>query len=192
MSTLTASVDLPVTGHTVRDARVATLDLVEAWDCAVSRLDLALLVDDLTEDVVAHAGGESSLLLEVTLSDELLHVGIADGSAVRPVAAQIEHGLPPGVLHVLAHRWGHETYRGGHRVWFELTPPVAVAGVGTGGLDDEDVARMRAALGGPARAVLGGGPPGRPRTARLRDAARRLVTRLRRGRRTPGRATRPA
>jgi hypothetical protein len=191
MSTLTAAVDLPVTDHTVRDARVATLDLVEAWDSAVSRLDLALLVDDLTEDVVAHAGGESSLLLEVTLSDELLHVGIADGSAVRPVAAQIEHGVAPGVLPILAHRWGHETYRGGHRVWFELIPPAAVAGVGTGGLDDEDVARVRAALGGaPARATLGGGPARRPRTARLRDAVRRLVTRPRRGR--PQRAGGPA
>lgn len=183
MSTLTASVDLPVTRHTVRDARVTALDLAEAWESAVSRLDLALLVDDLTEDVMAHAGGESSLLLELTLSDELLRVGIADGSAVRPVAAQIEHEAPPGVLPVLAHRWGHETYRGGHRIWFELTPPAAAAEVGAGALDDEVVARVRAALDG--------APPRRPWTVRVGEAARRLVTRLPRGRRAPGRAGGP-
>ena len=174
MSTLTATVDLPVSGHTVRDARVATLDVAEAWDSAVSRLDLALLVDDLTEDVVAHAGGESSLLLELTLSDELLRVGIADGSAVRPVAAQVDRDDPPGALPVLAHRWGHEEYRGGHRIWFEMIPLVVDPDAGAHQLDDDVVARVRAALGMP--------PSRRPWATRVGDAARRLAGRVRRDR----------
>jgi hypothetical protein len=121
MSTLTATVDLPVTDHTVRDARVITLDLVTAWACGVSREDVALLVDDLTADVVAHAESEASVVLEVALDDDVLRIGLADGSAVRPVAAA---GGIAGPHAALAHRWGHEPYRGGHRVWFELVPPV--------------------------------------------------------------------
>ena len=120
MATLTATIDLPVTAFTVRDARCVTLDLAAAWDSGVSREDLTLLVDDLTADVVAHAGGESSLVLEMSLSGDVLRVGLADGSAVRPLAAAATTLEPHRAL---ARRWGDEPYRGGHRVWFELVPP---------------------------------------------------------------------
>jgi hypothetical protein len=123
VSTLSAAVDLPVTDHTVRDARVLVLDMAASWGAAASRIDLALLVDDLTEDVVARAGAENALRLEVRLDDELLRVSIADGSAVRPVAAEMASAVaPPSLLATLASRWGEEPHHGGHRIWFELTP----------------------------------------------------------------------
>jgi hypothetical protein len=174
MSTFTAAVDLPVTDHTVRDARVVALDAARAWDSAVSQVDLALLVDDLTADVVAHAGGESSLLLELTLSDESLRVGLADGSAVRPVAAKLDRSDPLGVLRVLASRWGHETYHGGHRIWFELTPATASDTEQADGLTPEMAARIRASL---ADDPTGGASAPARRTTGVRDAARRLLTR---------------
>ncbi|MDD7938416.1 hypothetical protein PHK61_08290 [Actinomycetospora lutea] len=119
MSTLTATVDLPTTTFTVRDARTITLALATAWSAPAAVEDLAVLVDDLTSDVVAHAGNETSLVLELSLADEVLRVGIADGSAVRPVARGETHGLPHAAL---ARGWGEEPYRGGHRIWFELGP----------------------------------------------------------------------
>lgn len=141
MATLSATMDLPVTSFTVRDARTLTLALVAAWESGVSREDLSLLIDDLTSDVVDHATAEASLVLELTLADELLRVGLADGSAVRPVAEDVTHVDS----WALAHRWGEEPYRGGHRIWFELRPPVPETG------DDlavtaEDVAAVAAAL----------------------------------------------
>jgi hypothetical protein len=120
MATLTATVDLPVTAFTVRDARLISLDIVAAWDTGVSREDLGLLVDDLTENVVARAALETSLVLELTLADETLRVGLTDGSAVRPVADDLTALVPTWAL---AHRWGDEPDRGGHRIWFELVPP---------------------------------------------------------------------
>jgi hypothetical protein len=120
MATLTATVDLPVTAFTVRDARLISLDLVAAWHAPVSREDLSLLVDDLTTGVVARATLEASLVLELTLADEVLRVGLTDGSAVRPVADDISALVPTWAL---AHRWGGEPDRGGYRVWFELVPP---------------------------------------------------------------------
>jgi hypothetical protein len=121
MATLTATVDLPVTASTVRDARLISLDLAAVWDTAVSREDLSILVDDLTAGVVAHASFESSLVLELTLAGEVLRVGLVDGSAVRPVADDLSAEVATWAL---AHRWGAEAHRGGHRVWFELVPPV--------------------------------------------------------------------
>jgi hypothetical protein len=120
MATLTATVDLPITASTVRDARLISLDTVAAWGTAVSREDLSLLLDDLTESVVARASLETSLVLELTLAGETLRVGLTDGSAVRPVAEHIAAVVP---TRALAHRWGGEPDRGGHRVWFELVPP---------------------------------------------------------------------
>ena len=115
MTTLTAAVDLPITEHTMRDARTLVLDLADSWDTGTYRVDLALLVDDLTADVVAHASGENDLRLELTCHEDVLRVAICDGSAVQPAVADARD-----LLDVLAHRWGHEPYQGGQRVWFEL------------------------------------------------------------------------
>ncbi|PVY97466.1 ATP-binding protein [Actinomycetospora cinnamomea] len=143
MSTLSATVDLPVTAYTVRDARALTLALVAAWDSGVSREDLALLIDDLTADVVDHASAEASLVLELSLADELLRVGLVDGSAVRPVADDVTR---LGGHWALAHRWGDEPYQNGHRVWFELLPPLPGPEAGGVVAGPADMAVFAAAL----------------------------------------------
>jgi hypothetical protein len=167
MTTLSAAVDLPVGEYTVRDARMLALGIADSWDSAASRVDLALLLDDLTADVVAHAGGENDLRLELTLHQELLRVSVTDGSAVRPVVTDLRAGRGPlSLLAVLAHRWGHEPHQGGHRIWFELD-----AGPGPldhDVLDPEVLARVRRLLGSPRGSL----------TQRLRGRAVRWIARV--------------
>lgn len=148
MTTLSAAVDLPVGDSTVRDARMLALGIADSWDSAASRVDLALLLDDLTADVVAHAGGENDLRLELTLHQDLLRVSLTDGSAIRPVVTDTLAGRGPlDLLAVLAHRWGHEPHEGGHRIWFELD---AVPGpLDHDVLAPEVVADVRRLLGSP-------------------------------------------
>ena len=56
-----------------------------------------------------------------------LWVGVAGGSAVRPVVRELSHTEPRGrgmrIVAQLAHRWGVYDYRGGRQVWFELVTP---------------------------------------------------------------------
>ncbi|WP_433798412.1 hypothetical protein [Actinomycetospora sp. CA-084318] len=161
MTTLSAAVDLPVTDHTVRDARMLVLDLVDSWDTTTSRVDLALLIDDLSSDVVSHADGEHDLRLELTLHEDLLRVAIADGSAVRPAVVDARTGRLR-LLAVLAQRWGHEPYRDGHRLWFELGAASPPTGLDLGDEVAPEVgARLRLLLEG-ARV----GEPHRPRLVR--------------------------
>lgn len=182
MSSLTAAVDLPVTASTVRDARAITLGVVASWTSGVSREDLTLLVDDLTADVVDHAEGESSLVLELTLDEELLRVGLADGSAVRPVAEDIP-GVGPSWA--LAERWGEEPYRGGHRVWFELRPLPVPGGADEPGDADAPLTSealrdaLAVALGTTGRARPSGRWGGLRRTAAAARAGLARVVELR-------------
>ncbi|MEJ2864113.1 hypothetical protein [Actinomycetospora flava] len=116
----TATVGLPITSSTVRDARTITLALATAWGAPVSLEDLVLLVDDLTADVVTHAGDEASLALELSLTGGVLRVALVDGEAVRPVD---DDAVPFARHWALATAWGDEPDGDGHRVWFEIGPP---------------------------------------------------------------------
>ncbi|MCD2187327.1 hypothetical protein [Actinomycetospora soli] len=175
MTTLSATVDLPVTEHTVRDARVLVLDLVDSWDSTTCRVDLALLIDDLSSDVVSHADGEHDLRLELTLHEDLLRVSLADGSAVRPAVVDALTGRLR-LLAALASRWGHEPYRGGHRVWFELGVDASTAAAEPGEeMLPAIAARLRSLLEGTddvVREDVGGTPLRRARVVRWLAALR--------------------
>jgi hypothetical protein len=84
-------------------------------------------VTELVSNVVDHVGGETSLTLEVEMSDGWLRISVADGSAVRPVVRELDTGSVRGrglqLVHMIADRWGSEDHQGGKRVWFDLAPP---------------------------------------------------------------------
>lgn len=126
MSTLTAIMDLPPTPGSVPAARHLLLELLRAWNAPHDSDDAALLVTELVANVVDHVQGEASLTLEVELADRWLRIAVADGSSIRPVVRELEHGQPRGrgllLVKAIADRWGSEEYRGGKRVWFELRP----------------------------------------------------------------------
>jgi|SRR3954447_4875967 anti-sigma regulatory factor (Ser/Thr protein kinase) len=125
MSTLTASVDLQPTARSVVTARRVVGELLTAWAAPHDRQDAELLTTELVANVVDHAGGESVLTLEVTLSGAWLRVAVVDGSAIRPVVRELDHEAPRGrgmqLIEAIADRWGAEDHQGGKRVWLELS-----------------------------------------------------------------------
>ena len=127
MSTLTASVDLQPTARSIPTARRVVGELLTAWAAPHDRQDAELLVTELVANVVDHAGGESVLTLEVTLSGAWLRIAVVDGSAIRPVVQQLDHHAVRGrgmqLIEAIADRWGAEDHQGGKRVWLELSPP---------------------------------------------------------------------
>jgi anti-sigma regulatory factor (Ser/Thr protein kinase) len=126
MSTLTATVDLRPVPASVPVARHLVLDLLGAWRSPHDAGDAALLVTELVANVVDHVGGDETFALELDLSDGWLRIGVIDGSAVRPVARELEAGASRGrgllLVESLADRWGVDDHHGGKRVWFELAP----------------------------------------------------------------------
>lgn len=126
MTTRSATVDLPPVPRSVPTARHLVLELLRAWDAPHDPDDAALLVTELVANVVDHVGGEDGLVLEVTLSEDWLRIGVVDGSAARPVVRELSLDRPRGrglrLVQVIADRWGSEDHRGGKRVWFELRP----------------------------------------------------------------------
>lgn len=124
MSTLSASVDLRPVPESVPVARHLVVDLLRVWAAEQDRDDAALLVTELVANVVDHVQGEASLTLEITLSEQWLRIAVADGSALRPVMAELDNARPRGrglrLVQAIADRWGSEDHRGGKRVWFEL------------------------------------------------------------------------
>jgi anti-sigma regulatory factor (Ser/Thr protein kinase) len=69
MATLTAKVDLPTVVRSIPAARHVALELLTAWGIDHCHDDVALVVTELVTNVVDHVGGETSIVLELTLSD---------------------------------------------------------------------------------------------------------------------------
>jgi anti-sigma regulatory factor (Ser/Thr protein kinase) len=127
MSTLSARLDLRPALRSVPAARHIVGGLLAVWEAPQDPDDVALLVTELVTNVIDHVGGEASLTLELTLSDDWLRISVADGSSVRPVVRELDSGNPRGrglrLVRAIADRWGAEDHDGGKRVWFEIAPP---------------------------------------------------------------------
>ena len=108
-------------------ARHVVLELLRAWDVPHDREDAALLVTELTSNVVDHVRGEATFTVELELSDQWLRIGVIDGSAIRPVVREMTTDNPRGrgmrMVQAIADRWGADEHLEGKRVWFELRPP---------------------------------------------------------------------
>src|SRR5690348_1289966 len=126
MSALTIAVELPAKPRSVTAARHIALELLAAWEAPHNAEDVALLITELVTNVVDHVGGDSALILELSLTEDRLHVGVVDGSSVRPVARELDQDNPRGrgvrIVQAIADRWGSDDHHGGKRVWFELSP----------------------------------------------------------------------
>jgi hypothetical protein len=126
MSTLTASIDLVPAPPSVPVARHVVLELLNSWNAPQDRDDAAPLVTELVAHVIDHVGGDASLTLELSMSEEWLRVAVVDGSPARPVVRELAIDSPRGrgllMVQAIADRWGCEDHRDGKRVWFELRP----------------------------------------------------------------------
>ena len=126
MSTFTARMDLPPSTVSVPTARHLVVGLMRAWGARQDPDDAGLLVTELVANVVDHVRGETSLTLELALSEGWLRISVADGSSVRPVVRALERNQTRGrglqLVQAIADRWGSEEHHGGKRVWFELRP----------------------------------------------------------------------
>ena len=127
VSSCAARFDLLPVATSVTVARHVVLELLRAWDVPHDREDAALLVTELTSNVVDHVRGEATFTVELELSDQWLRIGVIDGSAIRPVVREMTTDNPRGrgmrMVQAIADRWGADEHLEGKRVWFELRPP---------------------------------------------------------------------
>lgn len=133
MSTLSACIDLPATPRSVVAARRVLRELLGVWGAPQDRADAELLITELVANVVDHVGGDQGLTLEVDLAEDWLRIAVVDGSAVRPVVRELSGVRPRGrglqMVAAIAARWGVEDHHGGKRVWLDLVPSTAAAGL---------------------------------------------------------------
>jgi anti-sigma regulatory factor (Ser/Thr protein kinase) len=126
MVSFSANVDLPPTPWAPGAARSVLSALLAGWAAPQSRVDAALLVNELVSNAVEHAGGDDALSLQVRISDGWLWAAVADGSTAHPVILEPSslqaRGRGVRLIATVADRWGSENYGDGKRVWFELGP----------------------------------------------------------------------
>jgi two-component sensor histidine kinase len=81
-------------------------------------------VNELVTNAYQHAPGTDSFELEITATDDHIRISLADGSAIRPVIADLDPSRPTGrgmrIVQAVAARWGAEDHHGGKRVWAEI------------------------------------------------------------------------
>lgn len=124
MTPLRASFDLPATAHAVKSARDVVGAVLAGWHLADLSDDAQLIVSELVTNVLRHAPGPESYELDFVRRANGVQVGLADGSSVRPVVAELDHTRTTGrgmrVVEHLASTWGVDEYAGGKRVWVVL------------------------------------------------------------------------
>ena len=93
------------------------------WGCAAARADAHLVIKELLEDAIAHAGPTPDIALELTRSGHRLRIAVTDNSPGHPHSRFVEatghHGLR--TVQSLASQWGTAIHpHGGTTVWCEL------------------------------------------------------------------------
>jgi len=119
---LPATTFLPKT-VSVRTARHLLLDFLLGLP-EETRQAAALLVSEVTTNVVHHAGTPFSLCADLT--EQSLRVEVADGSPKQPIVKRPQTletgGRGMALVSELADSWGSELLpNGGKMVWFELS-----------------------------------------------------------------------
>lgn len=125
MSQWRAVIDVPASLHGPAAARQVVAALLPMWDLADLVADAQLIVTELVTNAYQHAPGSDSFELEILGDVNRIRIALADGSAVRPVIAELDETRPGGrgmrIVAALATEWGAEDHHGGKRVWVELT-----------------------------------------------------------------------
>lgn len=124
MTTLTATIDLPLGPHAAGTARSATRTIVDAWGFADDEwiYDLTIVVSELVGNAVRHAG--ESIALRLDLAEGRVTVSVVDGSATLPRPRSDERLAEDGrgfsIIAALTDAWGVESHPKGKRVWARL------------------------------------------------------------------------
>lgn len=125
MSQWRAVIDVPASLHGPAAARQVIVALLPMWGLANFAADAQLIVTELVTNAYQHAPGSDSFELEILGYPDRIRIVLADGSAVRPVIAELDETRPGGrgmrIVAALATEWGTEDHHGGKRVWVELT-----------------------------------------------------------------------
>jgi anti-sigma regulatory factor (Ser/Thr protein kinase) len=124
MSQWRAVIDVPASLHGPAAARQLAAALLLMWDLEHLSADVQLIVTELVSNAYQHAPGTDSFELEILGYPERIRIALADGSAVRPVIAELDEKRPSGrgmrIVAALATEWGAEDHHGGKRVWVDL------------------------------------------------------------------------
>ena len=116
----------PGTRDSPRAARAFVLEMLAPWRGAQLVADAALVVAELANNAVLHAGSEFGVTL--VLSGDVVRISVDDAVPLgyphgsRWLPARPDHGL--GVVSALSDRWGVEPMGSGKAVWAELPLPV--------------------------------------------------------------------
>ena len=110
--------------HAPARARHWLADACRAWGCQDLAPDAVLLVDELTTNVVLHAG--TNCLVEADFDDLALLVRVSDEipGDLRSAEATLygERGRGLMIVDALANAWGVNPTPTGKSVWFALGP----------------------------------------------------------------------
>ena len=121
----TATIELATTPRAPGQARDWLATRAAAWGVSDQlREDAVLLINEVVSNAVDHVGGQHAIEVQARWNGASLWVGVADGSAVRPIVRELAHtehrGRGMRLVAAIAHQWGAYDYRDGKRVWFEI------------------------------------------------------------------------
>lgn len=116
---------LPLTTAAARQARQVVRDQLSSWDLREHVDTVELVMTELVTKAMQHGGPGDTLDLKIAADDRRIRVTVIDGSAVRPVAREVEaeeiSGRGMHIVEQLADRWGTgDDPGGGKQVWVEL------------------------------------------------------------------------
>jgi anti-sigma regulatory factor (Ser/Thr protein kinase) len=124
MGELLATAAIPATPRGPAAARHLVRAVLTGWELEHVSGWAELVVSELVTNAYRHAPGTDTFELEVTRKPERLELALADGSAIRPVVAELDNegnrGRGMRIVAELADGWGAEDHGGGKRVWVEL------------------------------------------------------------------------
>jgi hypothetical protein len=115
-------------GSTPHDAQAAIDRLDQAlarwnWGSAGSRVDARLVIKELIDDALEHAGPAPDISLELMRSGHRLRIEVTDGTPGHPHPRSVDAAGYIGldVVQSIASQWGSAPHpRGGTTVWCEL------------------------------------------------------------------------
>ena len=126
-----ACFDLPPVETAPLIARTLVRTSLTAWG-ATELVDAAVLVvSEMVTNAVVHVGGTAALELRIERHGQEVHLALADGSSVRPLARELEDDDPHGrgihLIEAVADRWETRDHQGGKQVWVALRDPLEAA-----------------------------------------------------------------
>ncbi|MGB9378217.1 MAG: ATP-binding protein [Mycobacteriales bacterium] len=122
---LSYEVTLPLTDLAPTRARHLARDVLATWQLAAQADTVGVVVTELISNAMQHGQPNDSLVLQMNFEDRCIRISVSDGSALRPIAQQVEADQTSGrgmhIVEQLTDRWGTDASPGGgKRVWVEL------------------------------------------------------------------------